>query len=188
MNAFSTLRRSAQHDLARSASPGSSSTGTSTTLSMHCTGCTSAVFVGTGSSFSGVSASPQSKRNSGSRSCQCRASVGDSLLRILNLVLVAAVGNVDQIVFLGSGDVSGLRLSWLPTSRTMEREFNRCGSALLTPAVGPLFSHPLWVRSSLFFFTLVLVKAAGTSRCSSLSVAPCTTLSWRSMSYFVANC
>ena len=52
----------------------------------------------------------------------------------------------------------------------------RCGSALFTPApVGPFFSHPLWVRSFLFFFSLVLFEAAGISRCTRLSVAPCTT-------------
>ena len=44
-------------------------------------------------------------------------------------------------------------------------------------SVGPLFSHLVWVRSFLFFFTLVLFKTAGTSRCSRLSVAPCTTFS-----------
>ena len=42
--------------------------------------------------------------------------------------------------------------------------------------------HPLWVRSFHFFFTPVLVKAAGTSRCFRLSVAPCTTFSLASCS------
>ena len=41
--------------------------------------------------------------------------------------------------------------------------------------------HPLQIRSSHFFFTLVLVKAAGTSRCFRLSVAPCTTFSRRTV-------
>ena len=36
--------------------------------------------------------------------------------------------------------------------------------------------HPLWVRSFEFFFTLVLVKAAGNSRCFRLTVAP-----WRTV-------
>ena len=55
--------------------------------------------------------------------------------------------------------------------------------ALILTCFHPLWVHsfqPLWVRSS-HFFTLVLVKAAGSSRCFRLSVAPCTTFS-------LANC
>ena len=56
--------------------------------------------------------------------------------------------------------------------------------ALDLPCFHPLwvrFFQTLWVRSNQFFFTLLLVKAAGTSRCSRLSVTPCAT-------FPLANC
>ena len=87
MVAFTSLYHFVQHDPESAASPGCLSTGTSTTLSMYCSWCASAVFwnvcgVGTcfciamSSSLSGVQAPPRSQRNGCSRSSLCRASVG----------------------------------------------------------------------------------------------------------------
>ena len=140
MTGSTSLQHFVQHypvsSAVRAASPGSLSTGASATLSMYCTGCTSAVFIATGSS-------PFGRASRSSVSAQRLLTIVhlwnlDSLLRILNLVFVAFVGNVDQVVFLRRGDVSGVRLSWLPTSP-------HCGMR-----VHPLWVrsfHPLWVRS-----------------------------------------
>ena len=75
-------------------------------------------------------------------SCICGTST--VFFRILNHVLVAAVGNVDRIV---CSVVVVVLASRVPHASS--------------PPVGPLFSYPLWIRSLQLFFTLVLVKAAG---------------------------
>ena len=153
---------------------------------MYCTRCTSAVFIATGSFPSGVSAPPRSQRNSVSRSCQCRASVEprqSSSHPQPRLGRWCRQRRSDRFPLqwrFGGASV-------LPsTSRTMAREFTRCGSALFTPVVGPLFSHPLWVHSfhtrcgSALFCSYTLwcsSKLLGAFCCSPLSVAPCTTFS-----------
>ena len=163
--------------------------------------------------FSPSSVSAQRLLTILSVSCICGNSSVFS--RVLKLVLIAAVGNVDRIVcsfaVATSQKCSDLSRparwnarSCSPLSRHQTVDLDcgrrcsiglflssahrRADSDLLSLAVGPLFSHPLWVRSFPFFFTLMLVKTAGTFRCSRLPIAPCTTFSWRSMSCFVANC
>ena len=93
------------------ASRGSLSTGPSTTLSMYCSGCASAVFIAL------------------SMSCICGTST--VFFRILNLVFVAAVGNVDRIVC-SFVVVTSRRcvLSWPTASRTM-------GCEIVFSAVSP---------------------------------------------------
>ena len=134
----------------------------------------------------------------------------DTLLRILNLVLAAGVGDVDQIVFLRSCDVSEVRI--VLTSHVLHDGMRdlvidvldcgrrcsvglflssahrrvgtglfptRSGSALFTRSGSALFSSSsLWCLS----------KLLGTPRRSHLSVAPCTTFSWRPTICFFANC
>ena len=177
---------------------------------MNCTGCASAVLVATGSSSWGVSAPPRSHRNSVSRSCQCHASV------VLDSLLSHPQARLDRCcrqrgsdrLLLRSSDVSEVRL--VLTSHVLHcgvRDLvlhclaiklllwtlvaaaaSGCFCRVLIVALILACSHPLWVRSFEFFSTVVPVKAAGTSRCFHLTVAPCTTFSWRSMSCVVANC
>ena len=126
-----------QHDRESSASPGSLSAGTSTTLSMYCSWCASAVFctvcgvdtyfcTATGLSSSGVQAPPRSRRNGCSRSCQCRAPVEprqSSFASSIKVVLIAVVGNADQIVcFFVVVTSRRCVLSWPLTSHTVECE------------------------------------------------------------------
>ena len=140
------------------------------------------------SSLLSVQAPPLSQHNGCSRSCQCRASVGTStvLFRILKLVLIAAVGNVDHIVcffvvvtsrrwvsFCLSRPARWNVRSWSPLSRHrtvdldcgrrcsiglfLSSAHRRADSGLLSPAVGPLFSPAV---GPLFSFLLTRCGSA----------------------------
>ena len=157
------------------ASPGSLSTGTTATLSMFCTGCAPAVFIATVSApprcdlvnvvhlwnLDSLLSQPQSRLG-----CCCRQRRSDRSLRS---------GDVSEVRLVQASHVphDGMRVHplWVRSFHPLwERSF-----------------HPLWVG---FFFTsssLLCLKLLGTSRRSRLSVAPCTTLSWRSMSCFVCS-
>ena len=142
-------------------------------------------------------------------SCTCGTST--VFFRVLKLVVIAVVGkHRSDRLFLRGSDVSEVRhvlashvlyggmrdlvlqclAAKLMIWTLFAAEASGCFCREFIVALDLPCSHPLWVRSfhppavgPLFSFllTLVLVKAAGTSRCFRLSVAPCTTLS-------LANC
>ena len=173
MVSFTSLHHLVQHDPDSSASPGSLSAGTSTTLSMYCSWCASAVFwtvcgvdtcfcTATSSSSSGVQAPPPSQRNGCSRSCQMSCTCGTLTVffRVLKLVLIAVVGDMDQIVcFFVVMTSRRCVLSCLAAKLLIWTLFAAEASgcfcrefvvALDLPCSQPLWvrsSHPLWVRS-----------------------------------------
>ena len=126
-------------------------------------------------------------------SCICGTST--ALFRILKLVLIAVVGNVDQIVcfFVVLTSCPGLSrlVRWntrscspLSCHRTVPQDCSRrcnADSGLFSPAVGPLFSPTVVPLFSPAVGPLLppwcLLGLLGTSRCTRLSVASCTTFS-----------